>query len=112
MVPFIKVIDGVSRYIDEEIINKINGLNKWVIGVAVETVLKRSASIFNNLKSHPMIKAMEIVNEKDEIDIELIYRELKKQAQKSAVTMDIPLVGALTLNEQDVDKLYGIIMGG
>jgi hypothetical protein len=55
---------------------------------------------------------MEIINDKDEIDIELIYREIKKQAQKSAVTVDIPLAGTLTLNEQDVDKLYGMIMGG
>lgn len=112
MVPYIKVINGVSKYIDEEIVNKIVGLNKWVVGAVVGTVLNRSANIFNNLKIHPVIKAMEIINEKDEIDIELIYREMKKQAQKSAVTLDIPLTGTITLNEQDLDKLYGMIMGG
>ena len=39
-------------------------------------------------------------------------KELKKQAQKTAVTFEVPLAGPLTLNEQDVDKMYNMIMGG
>ena len=112
MVPYTKVINGLSKYIDEEIVNKLTGINRWAVGVIATGIINRSTNIFNNLKVHPLIKMMELVNEKDEIDIEFIYRETKKQAQKSAVTMEIPLAGTLTLNEQDVDKLYGLIMGG
>ena len=30
---------------------------------------------------------------------------MKKQAKKSAVTFDMPMIGPITLNEQDVDKI-------
>lgn len=112
MVPYTKVISGISRYIDEEIVNKLTGYQKWVVGAGAGIMLTKATNIFNNLKINPIIKQMELINDKDEVDIETIYREIKKQAQKSAVTVDIPLVGTLTLNEQDVDKLYSMIMGG
>lgn len=112
MIPYTKVINGITKYIDEEIVNKLNGYQKWIVGAGAGIMLNKSTNIFNNLKNNVMIKNMELINENDEIDIETIYQEIKKQAQKSAVTVDIPLAGTLTLNEQDVDKLYGLIKGG
>ena len=112
MVPYTKVINGLSKYIDEEIVNKLTGLNRWVIGVGAGALMTRATDVFNNLKNNPMIKTMGIINANDEVDVELLYKELKKQAQKGAVTVEVPMVGAMTLNEQDVDKLYNKIMGG
>ena len=112
MVPYTKVINGLSRYIDDEIVNKLTGLTKWAVGVGAGALMTRATDVFNNLKTNPMIKTMGIINANDEVDVELLYKELKKQAQKGAVTFDVPMVGAMTLNEQDVDKLYNKIMGG
>lgn len=112
MIPYTKVISGITKYIDEEIVNKLTGYQKWIVGAGAGIMLNKSTNIFNNVKLHPIVKQMELINENDEIDIETIYQEIKKQAQKSAVTVDIPLAGTLTLNEQDVDKLYGLIKGG
>lgn len=112
MVPYTKVINGITRYIDEEIVNKLTGAQKWIIGTGAGIMLTKATDIFNALKNNVMIKNMGIINENDEVDVELIYKELKKQAQKGAVTIDIPMLGALTLNEQDVDKLYNKIIGG
>lgn len=112
MVAYTKVIDGIAKYVDEEIVKKLIGYQKWIVGAGAGIMLNKSTNIFNNLKNNPLIKSMELINENDEIDIETIYQEIKKQAQKSAVTVDIPLAGTFTLNEQDVDKLYGLIKGG
>lgn len=111
MVAYTKLINGLSKYVDEEIVNKLTGYQKWVIGAGAGIMLNKATNVFNGIKNNPLIKSMEIINEKDEIDIELIYRELKKQAQKGAVTVEVPMAGALTLNEQDVDKLYSMIVG-
>ena len=75
-------------------------------------MLSRSGEIFNTLKSNPVVSAMGIIDEQDQIDIDAIYREFAAQAQRGAVTFDVPLVGALTLTATDVDKLYGYITGG
>lgn len=112
MVPYNKVINGITRYIDDEIVNKLTGPQRWIIGTGAGIMLMKSADIFNALKNNSIVKTMGIINANDEVDVELIYKELKKQAQKSAVTFDVPMIGALTLNEQDVDKLYNKIMGG
>lgn len=111
MVAYTKLINGLSKYVDEEIVNKLTGYQKWVIGAGAGIMLNKATNVFNTLKNNPLIKSMEIINEKDEIDIELIYRELKKQAQKGAVTVEVPMAGVLTLNEQDVDKIYSMIVG-
>lgn len=111
MVAYTKMINGLSKYVDEEIVNKLTGYQKWVIGAGAGIMLNKATNVFNTLKNNPLIKSMEIINEKDEIDIELIYRELKKQAQKGAVTVEVPMAGVLTLNEQDVDKIYSMIVG-
>ena len=112
MVPYTKVINGITRYIDEEIINKLTGASKWVVGTSVGIIMTKAQNVYANLKNNALIKSMEIINDKDEIDIELIYKELKKQAEKTPMNLNIPMVGVFTLNSQDVDKMYNFIVGG
>ena len=75
-------------------------------------MLSRSGEIFNTLKNNPVVSAMGVIDEQDQIDIDAIYQEFAAQAQRGAVTFDVPLVGALTLTAADVDKLYRYITGG
>ena len=55
---------------------------------------------------------MGIIDKDDQIDIDTVYREFAKQAQRGAVTFDVPFVGPLTLGAGDVDQLYRYIIGG
>lgn len=111
MVSFNQVINGVTRYIDEEILSKISDWRKWVLGAAVGIGISRSTDMFNQLKQTPIIKAMKLVDENDMIDIDTIYTEVLKQAQKGAITFEVPALGALTLNHSDVEKMYQFIKG-
>ena len=103
MYDFPKVISGISEYIDSEILSKINDWRKWIIGAGVGVYLSKGTELFNDIKENKMIKSMNI------IDKNLLYTELKKQAKKSAITFDVPMIGPLTLNEDDLDKLYQLI---
>ena len=55
MVAYNQVVNGMSKYIDQEIINKIQGLPKWGLGVVSGIVLSRGTNIFNTLKANPII---------------------------------------------------------
>lgn len=112
MVTLAQTTAGIERYLDTEILAKIHGWQKWVLGAAASRVLLRSGEIFNTLKNNPVVAAMGVIDEQDQIDIDAIYREFAAQAQRGAVTFDVPLVGALTLTATDVDKLYSYITGG
>lgn len=112
MVTLAQVQAGLEKYLETEILSKIPGWQKWVLGAAASRMLSRSGEIFNTLKNNPIISAMGVIDEQDQIDIDAVYREFATQAQRGAVTFDVPFVGALTLTAADVDKLYGYIIGG
>ncbi len=112
MVTLAQVTTGVQKYLDVEILPKIPGLQSWVIGAAASCLLSRSAEVFNTLKTNPIVAAMGIIDENDQIDIDTVHRELAAQAQRGAATFDVPFVGPLTLGAGDVDQLYRYIIGG
>lgn len=104
-----QVVAGLAAFIDNEILTKVNGWQKWLVGAGMGVALDRSSDIFNSLKQNEIIKMLGVIDSDDNIDVDTLYREVKKQAQKSAVTFDIPMLGVLTLNDRDVDKLYSYI---
>ena len=112
MVTYSQVVNGMSRYIDQEIINKIQGLPRWGLGAVSGIALSRGANIFNTLKANPIIKMLEVIDDNDMIDIDTIYTEIRKQAEKGSATFDAPMIGTITLTKDDVDKLYHLIKEG
>jgi hypothetical protein len=112
MVNLNQVQNGIVKYLDSEITPKINGWQKWVFGAVAGVALSKITNIFNALKNNELIKMLEVIDEEDNIDIETIYREFIKQAQKGPVTFDVPMVGAMTLNHTDVEKIYRYIKEG
>ena len=109
MYEYSKVLNGVAKYIDTEIVDKITGWKKWVIGSGVGIALSNTTDVFNQVKNNDFVKMLNVIDKDDKINVEKIYKEMKKQAKKGAITFDVPMIGALTLNEQDVDKMYELI---
>lgn len=109
MYEYNQVINGIAKYIDEEIISQIDGWKKWVIGSGVGIALSDGTEIFNNIKNNDLVKMLGIVDKEDKINVDKIYKELKKQSKKSSITFNVPMIGAMTLTEQDVEKLYKAI---
>ena len=109
MYEYNKVINGIAKYIDVEIVEKVSGWKRWIIGSGVGLALSNTTEIFNQLKHNEIVKLLNIVDENDRVDVDKIYKEMKAQAKKSSVTFDVPMLGALTLNEHDVDKMYEFI---
>jgi hypothetical protein len=105
------VLKALVRFIDEEILTKMDGLQRWVLGTGAGIAANKGAKIFHSLKDHSLLKALDLV-EDDDINVDLIYEELIKQASTSPITIDIPMVGLIKLNRSDVEKLYQMIIGG
>ena len=112
MVAYNQVVNGMTKYIDQEIINKIQGWQRWALGAGAGIMMTKGTNIFNTLKANAIIKMLDVIDENDMIDIDTIYKELRKQAEKGAVTFDAPMIGTITLTKDDVDKLYRFIKEG
>lgn len=104
-----QVMSGLAKYVDDEIVSKIGGWQKWIVGAGIGVALDKGVNIFNELKTNPMVKALEVIDKNDMIDVDALYKSIKKQAQNNPVTFNVPMVGAMTLNESDVDKIYEAI---
>lgn len=105
-----KVLQGIVNYVDAEIISKMSGSWKaWVVGGATGLIAARADRIIEALSSSPLVTALGIV-EGENIDVDAIIAELRKQAQKGTATVVIPLIGPITFGAADVDSLYRHIM--
>ena len=111
MVNLAQVQRGVERYVSTEFLSKLSGVQKWVVDAAVAMYLTNAGPIFDGLKKNPLVSALGIINEQDHIDIDKLYKHFKAAATKGPATMSVPILGAVTLSESDVDKLYNFIVG-
>ena len=109
MVSLAQVRAGLTKYLDEEFILKLNGWQKWVFGAFAGIALLRIDEIFESLKGNEIVKMLKVIDDFDNIDLDMLHEQFARQAQKSAVTFTAPVIGPVTLNSADVDKIYRYI---
>lgn len=108
-----RVVNGVINYADNEIINSLPTTGKWLVGAGLGIMTAKMNELIDSLVSNPMIKMMGIVDDEGLFDVDLIMDNLKGSANKyGKMTVQIPLVGNLTFNENDIDSLRNYIERG
>jgi hypothetical protein len=112
MVTIQAIQNGLVKYVDREITPKMQGWKKWTFGAVASMWLGNLPSTFQKIKDTPFVASLGVIGENDAVDIDKLYNELIKQAEKSAVTIDIPMIGSLSINKHDVDTLYLLIQEG
>ena len=110
MVHINKVKNGIVKFLDAEVVNKLPGWKSWVFGAGAILILSKADTVIERVREHPMVKAMGIVDG-DMVDIESVYAAFKKQAQTvGSVDISIPVIGDLRMGASDIDRLYNFIM--
>lgn len=112
MVPLSSIQKGIVKYIDYEILPKLTGWQKWAFGAVSAIWIGNIVATFNKLKQNALVSSLGVIDEQDMIDIDKLHREFRAQAEKGSITVEIPGVGPMTLDRNDVDKLYQYIMEG
>lgn len=100
---------GLGLYIDNELAPQFDGWKKW----AFPTVAGLYISNIAELMEHPFVSALGVKTNDGRIDLDKVYAEIVKQAEKSPITITIPkLNDTFSFNKSDVDKLYSYITKG
>ena len=112
MIHYTKVLNGLSTYIEREIIAQFSGSYKsWIAGMTAGVLMNKGTQLMTVLAQVPIIKTLGLMDG-EMIDEELLYRELLKQAQKASATISLPIIGPITFTANDVEALHRYIIGG
>lgn len=111
MVHYSKIINGFVRYVDDDLIGKMNGsLKAWCVGAVVALIARKGPEVFAKIRDEQIVQALGIIDG-EMVDIDTIYAEVLKQAQRGTATVNIPIIGPVTYSDKDVDALYRCIVG-
>ena len=112
MMHYTRVINGLIAYINNELAGQFNGSwQGWIIRTFAGLATTKAENIFRSISGSGLIKALDLVDGEN-INIELFMSELKRNAQQSTATINLPIIGAVTFNGNDVDALHRYIIGG
>jgi hypothetical protein len=103
------VVNGILEFIDKDLLPKMSGLQKWLFGTGAGIMANKSEHLFEELKHNSLIKTLGLI-EDSKVDVTCIYKELLKQAEHGAIHIEIPMLGTVTLDRSDVDKIYRYII--
>lgn len=110
MVSIDKVQTGISRYLDNEVVPKMSGANRWLFSAAAAAYVAEAPKLVKKLNENKALAALNLIDEAGNVDVEKIYQSLKPAAAKCPAPITLPIIGTLTFTEQDVDSLYAYIM--
>ncbi len=112
MISIDKIERGFVNFVDRELSPMVS--TSTVKGVALSVgaaiVSKRIGSALASLKDNDMLKALKMVDESGNVDIDIIREELVKKMTPEGIKVEIPFVADLVLKREDVDKLYRYII--
>lgn len=103
------VIKGLVKFVDEDLIPKMHGLNKWLFGTGAGIVASKGEKVFHALKEIDLLHTLELIHE-DSINVTCIYKELLRQAEKGEIHIEVPMIGTIKLDHTDVEKMYRYII--
>lgn len=112
MIEFNRVIDGILRYMNN---NLYSGMNDWqevLARVAVGRMVNNRENLKTSLMNNGIVKTFAVMDSEGNVDIESLARDFKKEIQnKGKLSIEIPLFGKICFSPEDVDELYREITG-
>lgn len=109
MVSIDQVMQGVSRFADLEIIPHLPTGKGIGAGIALALLMDGGKSRIINLREHPAIRLMGVLDADGNIDLERLYNTARPKFEGKKVPIAIPVIGELRFDVNDIDKLYRYI---
>lgn len=109
MVTYDQFLRGLTTFIDQEIMPKMDGFKKLAFGVGSSIAIKKGENMFNLIRDNKLVHALEILDEQNNINIDVLVEEMKEKMGNEIYKIDIPMIGTISLDVTDLNKLYSLI---
>ena len=109
---FEKVIDGLSKYINDELLSGMNDWQKFSARLMLGRAINNQETIKNMLIHNGFIRTFGVIDDDGMIDVKDIMKDIRREIEKQEkVSFSIPMFGKYTFSPFDVDNLYKTITG-
>lgn len=106
-----QVLNGIVKYIDNEVLTKLDTKGKIFLGTGITIAMKNSSEVLSRVQNNEIVKTLGIVDENGQFDVELVAEHLKANASKyGKLQFNVPVVGTLTFTPEDVDRIKEYII--
>ena len=113
MVEFNRVIDGLLRYLNNNLFAKMNDWQEVVARIAVGRIIGNPESLKQSLQANGIVRTFAVMDSEGNVDLEPLMRDLKREIdRKGKLTVEIPMFGKMSFTAADVDEIYREITGG
>lgn len=101
---------GLTSYLDTELLPHLPAGKALMVGTAAALYIRKAPDIARQLIDMPVVKLLGIVDEQGNIDIDELYNAVLPQV-RGTFELRVPLVGSLTFDRAEIDKLYSYLKG-
>lgn len=112
MVTMKQVQAGICKYVDAELLPHLTGGKKIALGIYAGLAAENMEKIISQYRESPAVKMLNIFDDAGNVDIDRLYNQAAKMFPSGEKQMlHIPMIGDLTVDRSDVEKLYNYIRG-
>ena len=102
--------DGVMDYATNHMMPKMDSKGQFLLGMALGVLSSRMEAVINQLADNELVKALGII-QSGQIDYDSLFNAAMAQIKRQGkLVWDVPLVGRLSFDEQDLRDLHQCIM--
>lgn len=113
MVEFNRVVDGISRYLNNNLFKNMNDWQEILARLAVGRIIGNPEDLKRSLMGNGIVRTFSIMDSEGNVDLEPLMRDLKREIErKGKLTIDIPMFGKMSFVASDIDDIYREITGG
>lgn len=110
MVTLQRVREGVLSYIDNEVLPKMSGTGRVLVAVYAALAADRVVDVVQEWMKLPAIQVLGLCGENGMVDAERLRGCLLDKMGQEKIDLNIPMVGRMTFNREDVEKLFRYIL--
>ena len=112
MVTMQQVKTGLVKYIDTDVLTHLTGIKKLGLGVYTALAANNVVGLMEKYREHPAVAVLDVIDAEGNVDIDKLYQAVAPQfANGEKQTISIPLIGDMTVDRTDLEKLYRYIKG-
>lgn len=113
MYEFEKTVDGILKYMNNELLDGMNETQKFIARVFMSRMINNEEKIKTLFINNGFIRTFGVITSDGMVDVEGLAKDIKREIERvGKITFDLPMFGKYTFTPSDVDVLYNTITGG